>query len=184
MSKYSTLLTVLDKIREEAPSAFKRYRPSEDKPEEINHARSRVFIHLFLKVKFGLLDFIEREKYITDDPQDGGVDGYFVDEEYKKVYFIQSKFRTTEKNFQAKEILFTEFLQMDVDRMTDGKEADEKDVPYNSKIKTMMQRLHQIPDIGRWNYEVIILANVSSQVSQSQLKKLTGGFPGILYNHA
>jgi hypothetical protein len=184
MSKYATILTVLDKIRQEAPDAFKRYRPSEGKVDEINHARSRAFIHLFLKVKFGLLDFLEREKYITDDPQDGGVDGYFMDEEYKKVYFIQSKFRTTEKNFNVKEILFSELIQMDVDRMTDGKEIDEKDVPYNSKIKAMIKKIQQIPDSGRWNYEVIILANVSTQISPSQIKKLTGGFPGILYNHA
>lgn len=184
MSKYVTLVTVLDKIRAEAPDAFKRYHPSEDKPDEINHARSRAYIHLFLKVKFGLLDFNEREKYITDDPQDGGVDGYFIDEEYKKVYFIQSKFRMTEKNFNVKDILFSELLQMEVDRMVDGKDTDEKDVPYNSKIKAMMQSLQRIPDIGRWSYEVIIIANVSTQVSISQVKKLTGGFPGNIYGHA
>lgn len=184
MSKYETLVNVLDKIRLEAPEPFKRYRPAEDKTEELNHARSRAFIHMFLKVKFGVLDFTEREKYITDDPQDGGVDGYFIDEEAKKVYFIQSKFRTTERNFSAKEILFSELLQMDCDRMTDGKEAYENDVPYNAKIKSMLRQIQKIPDIGRWNYEVIILANVSAKITTSQIRKLTGGFPGILYDHA
>ncbi len=137
MSKYQTLLTVLDKIRDEAPSANKRYRPETSKIEELNNARSRAFIHLFLKVNFGLLDFEERESFITDDPQDGGVDGYFLDDENKKVYFIQSKFRTTENNFKEKEILLNELLQMDVNRIIDGEVTDENGVSYNHKIKRM-----------------------------------------------
>ncbi|MFA4917959.1 MAG: AIPR family protein [Thermodesulfovibrionales bacterium] len=183
MSKYSTVITILDKIRNEAPGSFKRYSPPEDKIDEMNNARARTFIHLFLKVKFGMLDFIDREKYITDDPQDGGIDGYFIDEERKKVYFIQSKFRTTEGNFSGKEILFSELLQMDIDRITEGREEYENEVPYNSKIKKLIKALQNIPDIGRWGYEVIILANVSTQITQSQLKKLTGGFSSALYNH-
>ena len=47
----------------------------------------------------------------------------------------------------------------------------------------MQNAISQIPDIGRWKYEVAILANVPGQVSPSQLKKLTGGYPAILYNH-
>jgi hypothetical protein len=184
MSKYETLVKVLDKMRDEVPADFKRYHPEEDKIEEINHARSRIFIHLFLKVKFGILDFLDREKFITDDPQDGGVDGYFIDDENKKIYFIQSKFRVNEKNFESKEILFSELLQMDIDQISSGNGIDEKGVPYNSKIKGMIKQLQKIPDIGRWKYEVIIIANVSSAISSSQLKKLTGGFGGILFNHA
>lgn len=35
MNKYETLLNVLDKIRDEAPDAYKRYRPDESKIEEL-----------------------------------------------------------------------------------------------------------------------------------------------------
>jgi hypothetical protein len=183
MNKYVTLLTVLDKIRAEAPETFKRYHPPETRIEELNNARARAFIHLFLKVKFGILDFQEREKLITDDPQDGGIDGYYVDEEHKRIYFVQSKFRTTESNFNEKEILFSELLQMDVDRIVDGDKTDEKGVPYNSKIIKMMGEIRDIRDIGRWQYEVIVLANVTTTITQSQLKRLSGGLPATVYNH-
>jgi len=183
MSRYTTLVTILDQICSEAPPDFKRYHPSETKHEEVGHARSRAFIHLFLKVRFGLTHFKEREQFVTDDPQDGGVDGYYLDEEHKTIQLLQSKFRSSEINFKEKEILFSELLQMDVDRVVQGEETDEKGVPYNSKIRKMQKAISQIPDIGRWKYEVAILANVPGQVSPSQLKKLTGGYPAILYNH-
>jgi hypothetical protein len=183
MSRYTTLVTILDQICSEAPPDFKRYHPSETKREEVGHARSRAFIHLFLKVRFGLTHFKEREQFLTDDPQDGGIDGYFLDEEHKTIYLIQSKFRSSEINFKEKEILFSELLQMDVDRVVDGEETDEKGVPYNSKIRKMQNAISQIPDIARWKYEVAILANVPGQASPSHLKRLTGGHPAILYNH-
>lgn len=184
MSKYTTLVNVLDQIRGEAPAAMKRYSPPPDNLEELNNARSRAFIHLFLKVKFGLLDFLDRENYITDDPQDGGIDSYFPDEECRIFYVIQSKFRTTEVNFAEKHIDLSELLQMDVSRITTGEPADEHDVQYNDKIHKMQARIKQIPDIGRWTYQVIILANVSSRMSQSQITRLTGGFPTVVYDHA
>ena len=184
MSKYTILLNILDVIRSEAPAEYKRYRPAEEKIEELNNARSRAFIHLFLKVKFGVLDFKEREKFITDDPQDGGIDGYYLDDENKKICYIQSKFRTTERNFNEKEILFEELLQMDIDRIVDGKKEDEKGVPYNSKIVRMLSEIQKIPDIGKWKHEVYILANLKSGITNSQLRRLTGGFPGYIFNNS
>jgi hypothetical protein len=183
VNKYATLLNILDAIRAEAPEEFKRYRPAEGKFEELNNARSRAFIHLFLKVKFGVLDFKEREKHITDDPQDGGIDGYYLDADNKKICFFQSKFRVTAKNFEEKEILFTELLQMDVDCIVDGNSTDDKGILYNSKIHKMLSEIQKIPDIGKWKHEVFIIANVGSAVTPSQLKKLTGGFPATIYNH-
>jgi hypothetical protein len=183
MSKYVTLVNILDVLRNEAPEGYKRYHPPSNKIEELNNARARAFIHLFLKVKFGILDFKEREGFITDDPQDGGIDGYYLDEDCKKIYFLQSKFRTTEKNFDEKEILFSELLQMDVDRISDGEKTDEKGIPYNSKISKMQSEIQQIPDVGKWKHEVFIIANVAASALPSQLKKLTGGFPATLYNN-
>ncbi|MEK6280341.1 MAG: AIPR family protein [Acidobacteriota bacterium] len=183
MSRYTTLVTILDQICAEAPPDFKRYHPVETKYEEVGHARSRAFIHLFLKVKFGLTHFKDREQFVTDDPQDGGIDGYYLDFVNRTVHMVQSKFRATEVNFKEKEILFSELLQMDVDRVLRGEATDEQGVPYNAKIKKMQAAIGQTPDIGRWKEEVVILANVPSQVKASQLKKLTGGYPAALYNH-
>ncbi|NJN92252.1 MAG: hypothetical protein HC878_19060 [Leptolyngbyaceae cyanobacterium SL_5_14] len=118
MSKYETLTKILDQLRKEAPSKIGRYYPATENAETLNQLRARTFIHLFLKVKFGLTDFQQRENFITDDTQDGGVDAYYINQENKRIYFIQSKFRTTEANFNSKEILLSELLQMDIDRIT------------------------------------------------------------------
>lgn len=47
MSKYNDLVTVIDKIRAEAPPANKRYNPDPGSIEEVGNARARAFIHLF-----------------------------------------------------------------------------------------------------------------------------------------
>jgi hypothetical protein len=81
MSKYETLVNILDQLRKEAPPENKRYYHIETDLEKVNQARSRAFIHLFLKVKFGLLDFKERERVVTDGPYDSGIDAYYIDKE-------------------------------------------------------------------------------------------------------
>jgi len=183
VSKYNILVGVLDQLRKEAPSQNRRYYPSDVNPEGLNDARSRAFIHLFLKVKFGLLEFQERESYITDDTQDGGIDAYYIDDDMKRIYFIQSKFRTTEANFQSKEIALSELLQMDADRISNGEETDERGNPYSNKIKRFIQKIREIQDIGRWKYEIIILANLGRSVTNAHLRKLTGGFGVEVFNH-
>jgi len=98
--KYETLVNILDQIRKEAPPEFKRYHVLDTDIEKLNNARSRAFIHLFLKVRFGLLDFKDREYFLTDGPDDGGVDAYFINKESYSICIIQAKFRTTYDNFR------------------------------------------------------------------------------------
>ncbi|MEC4054374.1 hypothetical protein VSP10_16490 [Myroides odoratimimus] len=71
MTKYNTLLNILDVIRKEAPENHKFYHPLESNQIDLDKARSRAFIHLFLKVKFGLLTFDERKDFVTDGTDDG-----------------------------------------------------------------------------------------------------------------
>jgi hypothetical protein len=182
MSKYATLLSILEQLRNEAPQENKRYYPAETDLEKLNQARARAFIHLFLKVKFGLLDFKEREKFVTDDANDGGIDAYYIDKELKKIYLIQSKFRNTENNFHDKEIALAELLSMDVDRIADGEQTDENGNEYNGKIKQLQRDLSEVTDIGRYKYEVVILANLKEK-TPSKLKKLTGGFGAVVFDN-
>lgn len=182
MTKYETLIRILDQLRKEAPAEYKRYYPLENDKEGLDSARARAFIHLFLKVKFGLIEFKGREIFITDDRDDGGIDAYFIDQQNKKIYFIQSKFRTSEKNFRDKDIVLTELLQMDGGRIVKGSETYESGNPYNDKIKAMMKKIRNISDLPRWEYEVILLANLSDSITQSQLKKLTG-FDTTVFNY-
>jgi hypothetical protein len=180
--KYKILLNVLDILRQESPREFKKYYPLEDEQEKLNQARSRSYIHLFLKVKFGLLNFLEREDYITDDINDGGIDAYYIDGENKIIYFIQSKFTITKQNFENKNIQFEEILNMDIDRLTDGENTQENGVKYNHKILKLQKEMSSIDDIGKYSYRAIILANLNENIKPSQLKKLTGGFSTDVYN--
>lgn len=183
MNKYSTLLNILDKIRSEAIAPFEsKYNPPDSDIEKINQARSRAFIHLYLKVSFGILNFSDREYCITDGSYDGGVDGYFINSDTKTIYFIQSKFRTNEKNFENKEIKLEEILVMDINRILEGEEFDEKGNEYNGKIKQLKRDVSSIEDIARYKYQVIVLANLDN-IPQTKLRYLTGGYPVEVVNY-
>ena len=114
---------------------------------------------------YGIEKFNDRENYITDDSYDGGIDAYYIDENSKKVIFIQSKFRTTKDNFENKEIEYDELLSMDIDRITEGENTDEDNNSYNSKILRMQKKIQEIDDIGRYNYRVIILGRQIGRAS-------------------
>ncbi len=181
MSKYNTLIKVLDEIRKEAPKEYKKYYPLEKDQDGLNKARARAYIHLYLKVKFGLLDFLQREKFITDDPNDGGIDGYYIDEEYKRIYFIQSKFRTTKENFEGKNIELSELLSMDLDRITKGENCNSNKIKYNSKIQKLISTIQEIDDYPKYKETVILLANLKEKY-RTKLKPLTI-FPTETYDY-
>mgnify|MGYP002622378023 CR=1 FL=1 len=182
MSKYEDLVKILDILRNEAPKENNRYYPDENDTEKVNQARSRAYIHLFLKVKFGIIDFKEREILITDGASDGGIDGYLIDKENKVIYLIQSKFRTTDNNFRNKEIAMEELLAMDIVRILHGEESDEFGTPYNGKIKGLIRHVNEISDMPNWTTKVVLLANVKFDI-QSRLRKLTGGYAVEIYNY-
>ncbi|MFC5525309.1 AIPR family protein [Rhodanobacter ginsengisoli] len=180
--KYETLVHILDAICQEAPEGSKRYKPDENDVEKMNQARARAFIHLYLKVKFGLSDFSDRERTITDASEDGGIDAYHIDSETKVVYLIQSKFRTNEKNFEDKEISLNELLAMEIDRIMRGEETGENGVPYNGKIKQLQRDISSIDDIARYNYKIVILANLES-VPPNKIRQLCGGYSAEVFNY-
>lgn len=181
MNRYDTLVKILDELRKEAPTKYKSYYPDDTNIEGLNKARSKAFIHLFLKAMYGIEKFNDRENYITDDTYDGGIDAYYIDEESKEIIFIQSKFRTTKDNFENKEIEYDELLSMDIDRIVDGENTDEDNNSYNSKILRMQKNIQNIDDIGRYKYKVIILANLREKKNK-YIKKLTGGFSGDVFD--
>ncbi len=178
---YIHFVNVLDRICTEAPLSHQKYHPSSENIEEVNYARSRAFIHLFLMSRFGLTSFQDRENHVTDGTGDAGIDGYFIDPDKKEIYFIQSKFRTTGKGFEEKEIRFEEILSMDVDRVLNGEHSAENGSKYNGKILSLIKEIQSIDDIGRYNYRVVILANIRD-VGRKRLQRLTGGFAAEVYN--
>lgn len=180
--RYETLLRVLDQIRHEtSPTAHPRYFPDSTDIEKLNQARSRALIHLYLKVMFGLVDFVQRERTITDGGYDGGIDGYYIDTDTKTIHIIQSKFRTTERNFEAKEILLEELLAIDLNRILDGETSDEAGNAYNGKILQLQREVSSLPDVARYSNRVVVLANLKG-VSPQKLQQLTGGFTAEVFD--
>ncbi|HCI6804971.1 AIPR family protein [Klebsiella quasipneumoniae subsp. similipneumoniae] len=181
--KYEMLVNILDKIRMEAPANLeKTYKPDPNEMEKVNAARARAFIHLFLKVNFGLMEFKEREKNITDSSYDGGIDGYYIDKEDRLVYLIQSKFRTTKTNFESKDISYDEILCMDVERILKGESHDEAGNEYNGKIKQLQRELSETDNITKFNYKIIILANLKD-IQPARLRKLTDGYNADVFDY-
>ena len=182
MSKYDDLVNILDKLCNEAPPTNTRYYPEAGDIEKTNQARSRAYIHLYLKVKFGMTDFTQREEQITDGPSDAGIDGYFIDSERKVIYLIQSKFRMTDNNFKNKEIALEELLSMDIGKIMHGEEEDTYGTPYNGKIKGLIRKLSEISDMPNWSTQIVLLANVKPSI-QPKLSTLTGGYAVDVYNY-
>jgi len=182
LTKYAMLLRILDALRDEAQGTkwASQYAVDSADNEEIQQARSRAFIHLYLKVMFGIADFAEREGYVTDGAQDGGIDGYYIDNETRRIYLLQSKFRNTEQNFEQKEIDPKELLVMDIDRITRGNKDNADGITYNGKIQGLIRRISEIADIARYNYHVAIIANCT--FPQAHIRKLTEGFNATIFN--
>jgi hypothetical protein len=167
MTRYDMLVRVLDGIRAEAvgTNIESLYACRSVVTEEIWQARARAYIHLYLKVMFGVSEFKDREAYVTDGGHDGGVDGYYIDSSARTVYLLQSKFRHSEDNFENKPITSDELLAMQINRILGGEELDNDGVKYNGKIAGLQRRISQVADIGRYSYKVVIIANVGKTVN-------------------
>lgn len=174
-SHYETFIRIVDAIRREAPVEYARFHPEEDNQQALVTARSLALTHLFLKAKFGLTTFSERDRLVTDAPDDGGIDAYYIDSENYKIHLVQTKFRATERNFFEAGIRPDELLAMDIRRITGGETRSEQERLYNGRIQGFIKAIQAIPDIGRYKYEVTIIAN--TRFTADQLTRLTGGFP-------
>jgi hypothetical protein len=175
------LVKILDELRKEAPAEYKRYYPIETNVDELNRARARAYIHLFLKVKFGLATFGEREMFITDDTFDGGIDGYYIDAEHKRIYFLQSKFRVSEENFENKNIDLEDLFNMELDRITKGERESSGGIPFNSKVQKLIDQIQQIDDYAKYRETVILLANLKDKY-KPKIKSITV-FPAQIYDY-
>lgn len=172
---------ILDSLRKEAPESYKTYHPLKTDVEGLIKARSLAFIHLLLKVKFGVSDFLERHKLITDGSQDGGLDAFFIDEERKKLFLIQSKFRNTAENFVDKKIDANEIIKMEVSRITKGNTDDSRGVPFNDKIKGFQDILRNIRDIAKYDFIVFFLGDVYNY-SDEQIRRLIDNCTYEIFN--
>ena len=150
-------------------SSENRYK--NDNFEKLNQARAAAFIHLYLKVRFGISNFSERHEFICEGTQDGGVDGYFIDPETRYITLIQSKFRTTEKNFEEKSIDVQELLKMEVGRISRGEKLDSNGNAFSARIIAFQKKISEIRDIALYKWRVVLLANLS-KVNDEQLRRL------------
>ena len=140
---------MLDALRAEAPATDVNYNPAAGNQGALINARSRALLHLFLKARFGLVRFADRENLVTDGTADGGIDVFYIDQTNKRIFLLQSKFRATAGNFIATNMSAQDLLKMDVSRILQGKKKDEKGVPYNDKIvKGLQKAVQKLADVG------------------------------------
>lgn len=140
-SKYEMLVQALDNICKDAPTNFSSYNLDNLNDENKDRIRAKAYIHLFLFAKFGIQKFIERHNYITDGAQDGGIDAFYIDRTSKIIYIIQSKYRTSQENYENKELNPGEVVSMDVKRILDGEKMDCLGIPYNGHICRLQETL-------------------------------------------
>lgn len=139
-------------------------------------ARSRALLHLFLKARFGLIDFSERERFVTDVPQDGGIDAYYIDQKAKKIYVLQSKFRANAGNLVSTNMSADDLLKIDVSRILKGEKRDVKGTLYNERIiKGLQKDIQKLPDAGSYTQQVVLLGNTKN-FPPSHLNRLVEGY--------
>ncbi len=152
-----------------------RQRPNESDQDAQIHKYSRAQIHLFLRVRFGILDFGVVENQITDGTGDGGLDAYHIDEDKKTIYLIQSKYKTTPEGYLNNAVDWREFFKMELDRIVRGEAGSISGNEYNGKVKIFQQKVTNISDIGRWKYALVYLGNVPSAITKENLLGISGG---------
>lgn len=179
INKYDMLNNAIEAICNSAPDTFGRYRMEGKSEEEKNNIRAKGYIHLFLLIKFGLQDFKTRHDYITDGPGDGGVDAYYIDTNRRVIYLIQSKYRIDEGNYENKEISSAEIASMELKSILDGKLNGEDGRPYNGKIRGMQKKISGLPNLGLYDYKIILLANLYKSESLKVVKTI---FSGLSYD--
>lgn len=180
---YNTLLKTLDGLRRDAPKTFKTYHPRINDLNGLNQARAKAFIHLFLKVRFGLADFATRHENICDGTQDGGLDAYFIDQDTRTITLLQSKFRTTENNFEEKSIDVTELLRMEVGRISKGEKVDSNGMAFSPRVFGFQKKISEIRDIALYKWRVVILANVH-HVNDEQMRRLVDNMDYEVFDFA
>lgn len=173
MTKYQILCNILYKIIKDAPEKKNRYNNGKLTKEQL---QALAYIHLFLLVKFGIQDFGERERYITDGPYDGGIDAYYIDDASKTIFIIQSKFRTSEKTYEEKEIEPSEIVAMDIKRILEGEKNDEEGNEYNGKINRFQEDVSKLKNRSLYNTNIIVLANVKQSKHKKVIGALLDGF--------
>lgn len=180
---YEALCRVLDALRTEAPPTDTKYNPPPGNADALIQARSRALLHLFLKARFGLVRFADRESLVTDGTADGGIDAYYIDQTNKRIFVLQSKFRATAGNFTATNMSAQDLLKMDVGRILKGEKKDEKGVPYNDSIvKGLQKAVQRLTDAGSYETHVVLLGNTRN-FSPLELRKLCEGYKPEQFPH-
>jgi hypothetical protein len=180
---YNTLCKVLDSLNAEAPVTIAVYHPSPGKTQALIQARSRALLHLFLKARFGIVQFADRERLVTDGPFDGGIDAYYIDQKNKTIYILQSKFRATATNFANTNMDAYDLLKMDVGRIIKGQNCHENGAAYNERITKGLQReIRKLTDVASYTYQVVLLGNTKN-FTAPQLKRLVDGFKVEQFPH-
>lgn len=182
-AKYGILINILDGVIKDGAAEGARaiYRDAAQSPDARDQARARAYIHLFLEANYGIYDFQDRERQITDSSYDGGIDAYHIDTIERVVVLVQSKFRTNASNFSEKAISANEVSRVDAERILRGETEDAQGNAYSGHIKGLQRELASLSDIARYRFKVVLLANVRDQ-DKPVIAKLLSDFETEIYD--
>jgi len=178
-SRYETLVRIIEKFCQEAPNKLASvYRPDPiNQVEMARQAKTRAYCHLYLLVKFGLMDFQSREQLITDGSQDGGLDAYYIDQNNKKVYLIQSKFHHSDQAFENEAVGAAELMKTEFERILAGHKTDRLGNCFNDKVQRFQAKFQKTKGCKPL---VVFLANIN--LNDTRLKQLVGDFQFDIFN--
>jgi hypothetical protein len=143
----------------------------------------QLLIQLFLKARFGLVKFGQREPLITD----GSIDSYYIDERAKKIYIIQSKFRAKASNFVSANVAADDLLKMEVKRVTEGHDCSATGARYNERIRNGLQKdIKKLRDVASYTISrhiggmAHLRANLVENPGTKEVFQWTHGHEGLV----
>lgn len=180
--KFANLTGALDGIIKEAASEIDiRALSSEDRTFDQNKARSRAYIHLYLKVAHAIVSPRERESHITEGPGDGGLDAFYIDHVTRQIYLIQSKFRIDAEGFEQKYIHPHELTKLHLDAILLGKSHTDDGERLNGRVSAFQRQIAGIASVATYKYVLVFLANVSRDTA-SLIEKIFDRYEVEIYN--
>ena len=133
---------------------IKKYEKEKEKPNTI------ALLILFLRLNFNL-DMGEELEYICDGTNDKGVDAIYISDEVEEIYFIQSKYKFTNKikGFDTNIKSFS----VSVDGLIKQIKERKYDKDINKDLKSLIDSLGLEEKINDYQYNKIFITNIDTK---------------------
>lgn len=136
--------------------------------EESINTHSRAFIKLFFEK---LLPQVESEDYITDGPNDLGIDAYYIDSEENKIILFQFKYAETFNAATSNTVSPRELTNIFTTIKSIWNRDDSFLKSSNSRIHEALSEIFEALEKGDALAELKIITNYQKPIDQAQKKR-------------